>query len=701
MKKIFFEKMTIQNFLSIGKEMVIEFSEGITVITGVNKDKEGDQNGVGKSSILSALVFALYGQTCNDLKKDEIVNNIATKNCLVTLDFNVEENGNVSKYRIVRGLSPQKSQLYTDGDDSKTPSTLPKFNEKIEEILGTSLQLFKQTVIMSLDTDVRFMKLSKPERRTFVENIFNLEIIKRMNVLAKEKHSAITGEYNGLLTNKNIHTSHLSMNKSSRETFENSNKLRIQQFEDSKVQKSDMLKSEELKLLPNEPTQELIKQKYDEILSKKQSLQGLKSELSVLEGKFLDNSSTLKSTNTLLASKLSEYSRQKALADSTPPPTLTGITISEAETRIEELRGKISDLTSEIKNSQSVISKTRSVGAICLACNRPFDKDDTEKAEKQIQSETYKIEANTLRIEDYKEQIGQCKAFISYTQISETLETIKKEGSELRAKSKTLTSENEGFKQTLHEKKNDVQTVTLLIEGLQSVYDGMNEIPRKNQQIKKFREQIERDIEKIETDIKDLKTTKNPFELAMKKSEDELKETEKSLEGVSKKLDVYNIVKVILSDEGFKATIINDMIGVLNQRIAYYLKFLNAPCTIAFNSTFEDTILNDRGTEVSYFSFSGGERRRIDLSCLFAFMDMRRYKGDVVYNISFFDEILDSALSVKGSETLFVLLKERFLTYGESSHIITHKLENSKNPLVNKKIYLEKIGGLTRIERVE
>ena len=85
-------------------------------------------------------------------------------------------------------------------------------------------------------------------------------------------------------------------------------------------------------------------------------------------------------------------------------------------------------------------------------------------------------------------------------------------------------------------------------------------------------------------------------------------------------------------------------------------------------------------------SYSAGERRRIDLSTLMAFMDMRRIQGDVGFNVAFYDEVLDSALSANGTEKLFEVLNE----HGESA--LSHKKENVNN-LVTNKIQMEKTGG--------
>ena len=90
MKKVNFNKISIQNFLSIGEEVVtVEFSQGLHIITGNNKDKPDRQNAVGKSTIADALYFAIFGETLREIKKDLISNNITGGKTHVELDFSV------------------------------------------------------------------------------------------------------------------------------------------------------------------------------------------------------------------------------------------------------------------------------------------------------------------------------------------------------------------------------------------------------------------------------------------------------------------------------------------------------------------------------------------------------------------------------------------------------------------------------------
>jgi energy-coupling factor transporter ATP-binding protein EcfA2 len=94
---------------------------------------------------------------------------------------------------------------------------------------------------------------------------------------------------------------------------------------------------------------------------------------------------------------------------------------------------------------------------------------------------------------------------------------------------------------------------------------------------------------------------------------------------------------------------------------------------VTFDETFDDTIVNERGESVTYFNFSGAERKNIDLACLFAFQDIRRMQGDVKLNISFFDELLDSSFDSAGIELILSVLKDRVDSLQEAVYIITHR----------------------------
>lgn len=186
MKNVNFKKVKMLNFLSIGTTPVeIEFTPGIHLITGINKDKVDRRNGVGKSSVIESVYFAIFGQTLRELKKDLIPNNYTNSTCEVILDFDIVENNICTAYQIIRTLNPSKLFLYENGKDI-TRDTIKNTEEYIFKLLNATPSLFENCVIMSLNSSIPFMAKSKVEKRKFIESIFNLEIFSKMLSLARE-----------------------------------------------------------------------------------------------------------------------------------------------------------------------------------------------------------------------------------------------------------------------------------------------------------------------------------------------------------------------------------------------------------------------------------------------------------------------------------------------------------------------------------
>ena len=101
MNVINFNKLKIKNFLSVGEDSVdVDFTPGLHIITGINKDKLDRRNGVGKSTIADAIHFAIFGTTIRELKKENISNNLTSGTCEVNLDFCICDNDNETNYKI-------------------------------------------------------------------------------------------------------------------------------------------------------------------------------------------------------------------------------------------------------------------------------------------------------------------------------------------------------------------------------------------------------------------------------------------------------------------------------------------------------------------------------------------------------------------------------------------------------------------------
>tara|TARA_Y100000310_G_scaffold344212_1_gene455759 strand:+ start:842 stop:2668 length:1827 start_codon:yes stop_codon:yes gene_type:complete len=206
--------------------------------------------------------------------------------------------------------------------------------------------------------------------------------------------------------------------------------------------------------------------------------------------------------------------------------------------------------------------------------------------------------------------------------------------------------------------------------------------------LKKNKKEL-REVQKKETnvEIQDL-------DFKIKTKIKEVNELEESSNNIYSDLEILEIVKYILSEEGVKSFIVKKILDVLNNRLIYYLQKMDANCICRFNEYFEEEIVNEKNQECSYFNFSGAERKSIDLAMLFTFMDMRRLQGDIAYNLVIFDELLDTSLDEKGVELILNIIKERVEQHNESIYIISHRKESVKSA-TGEVIVLEKKDSIT------
>ena len=175
---IVFKKVRFKNFKSYGNawsEILLNQNQ-LTAILG--------QNGGGKSTMLDAINFALYGKSFNSAQKSKIVKKKKKKKCLVELEF--ETNG--SEYKVVRGMKPSVFEIYQNGKMITQSSSVKDYQAILEnQILKMTMKNFTQTVLVGMASFIPFMELSAVDRRTIIENILGVGILTQMNGLVKTK----------------------------------------------------------------------------------------------------------------------------------------------------------------------------------------------------------------------------------------------------------------------------------------------------------------------------------------------------------------------------------------------------------------------------------------------------------------------------------------------------------------------------------
>jgi DNA repair exonuclease SbcCD ATPase subunit len=179
---ILFKTIRWKNILSTGN-----------VFTEINLTKSTNtlivgSNGAGKSTILDALCFGLFGKPFRKINKPSLLNSINQRDGIVEIEFSI----GTKQYKVVRGLKPNIFEIYCDGILLNQDSSVRDYQEHLEKnIIKINFKSFTQVVILGSASFVPFMQLSPADRRAIIEDLLDIQIFSSMNVLVKEKMTLI------------------------------------------------------------------------------------------------------------------------------------------------------------------------------------------------------------------------------------------------------------------------------------------------------------------------------------------------------------------------------------------------------------------------------------------------------------------------------------------------------------------------------
>lgn len=219
-----FKKIKWKNFLSTGNSFTeIDLVRSpSTLITG--------ENGAGKSTMLDAICFALYGKPFRKIKKDQLINSINARDCLVEIDFEI----NGKQYKIIRGIKPNVFEIYSDGSLLNQSAAARDYQEILEKnILRMNMKSFTQIVILGSSSFVPFMQLSTAARREVLEDLLDIRIFSRMSSVLKDRTSTLKDSI--LINDKDIESenSKLKIYEKTRLQVNESRDQSIQSYRDS------------------------------------------------------------------------------------------------------------------------------------------------------------------------------------------------------------------------------------------------------------------------------------------------------------------------------------------------------------------------------------------------------------------------------------------------------------------------------------
>ncbi len=377
---ITFTTLKWKNFLSTGNAFTtVNFSESkTTLVVG--------HNGAGKSTMLDALAFALFGKAHRNISKPQLLNSINNKNCVVEVEFNVSG----SNYKIVRGIRPNIFEIWKDGTMINQSSHSKEYQKILEQnIIKLNHKSFHQIVVLGSSSFIPFMQLAAGARRDVIEDLLDINVFSKMNNILKEKNSLLkedikSTEYDLELAKEKIdlQSKYIKEVESLSNDQIESKELEIKEVNDDiqSLQTSNATFSDEIEK-SSIGLQENLKKNHN----KKQALLQYKAEFNqkistlVKETKFYEENDTcptcsqdidsdLRSTK-LSTAKTKAAEIQKALDDVGDQATIVESALDELTSTSEDIRNKTSSISSnnreivrlqgQIQNITAAITKIR------------------------------------------------------------------------------------------------------------------------------------------------------------------------------------------------------------------------------------------------------------------------------------------------------------------------------------------------------
>ena len=391
---IVFKSIEWCNFLSTGNSpnKVLLNKSPTTLIIG--------KNGEGKSTILDALCFALFGKPFRNINKNQLVNSINGKKTVVTIEFSV----NGKEYKVVRGIKPNIFEIWCNDELMNQDAAAKDYQKALEQqILRLNYKTFTQVVILGSASFVPFMQLTSYQRREVIEDILDIRIFSTMNQLLKDKANDTKSEI--LRIEQEIANAKTKVDGQS---------LLIKTLSDAKSEAIGSLLSK-------------IETNNQQILRSENSVASLVAEITSLKSRTAEKSKidaeleTAKEWKTKLASKVDQFSSQTEFFNENEncPSCSQGIPHEHKEKIIQELNSKIDventrlqDLDKMLKRLNTQLTEINDLLSEISDKNIELSTHNStvtilNKQNKELQEEIAASKADTTNVDEEKRKLKE------------------------------------------------------------------------------------------------------------------------------------------------------------------------------------------------------------------------------------------------------------------------------------------------------
>lgn len=640
------KKLSITNFLIIGKAEINLDNRGLLLVQGTNDDDSSARsNGAGKSTIIESVSWCLYGETARGEFGDSVVNEIAKKNCNVTLT--IEDGGDVYVVSRNRKCSVNKNDLllYKQIDESLvnvTEGTTKLTQELVNKIVGCSYSVFVAAIYSSQETMLNLPEMTDKQLKLIVEESAGVDRLQSAYELAISSFNDIA----------------------------NSVKKRQADIELKVGYLEDIINEINEATIGAEKHEAMLKGEIEHTLSE---INAEKMKRRVLHSK-TEIGTYNRSIENELEKKKKEISaclqkdKEKRLEINTLISLLEK-NHNKSEANYEVLKNECKRTKSELENVNSMMGKP------CSKCGKKHKKEDISDVSENL---TDKLVKGLKELKSAKEIAGSA---------SEELKVALLKREELEDESVSI------------------ENILMECDELQSLINcGLKEIDEIVKAEAKLKE-LECKIDKLNKDLecnpyidilKSKKEKRSSLEIAINRSKEELLTLEQE------ESDML-LVAEVFSRGGVRAHVLDTVTPFLNEKTAEYLGTLSDGNISAVWSTLSKTskgelrekfsidVEKQNGSK-SFKGLSGGEKRKVRLSTAMALCDLVASRATKPIEFQFYDEV-DHALDEAGLERLMTILEKRGKEKG-TVLIISH---NSLNDWGADSITVVNKGGVSEV----
>ena len=415
---IHFKSVSYKNFLSTGNtpNVILLDRTPSALITG--------QNGAGKSTILDAICFGLFGKPYRNINKPQLMNTVNEKNMVVEINFSV----NNTQFRVVRGEKPKIFEIYRNDVLIEHDAAIKDYQLRLEEILGLNYKAFTQIVILGSARYQSFMDLSTNDRRTIIEEILDITVFSKMNAILKTRM-----QNNDLDIKENNYQKDIINTKISGQKGLIKSLLNRSKESDEKIQEQKSKAEAEKTLLEKKVAaydSEINTKIYEdiallkaELAEKKYEAKQLASTAKEIEGKkkFYETESNCHTCGQEIAEEiktdqLKSLSEQRQSLVSDAPRIKTAI--EEYENRIRHASDIEKDVTALIDEKRNVVSEIKTQQKIIENLQNQhagIDGQELEEAKadlQEMQEEFKMLEKESINLSEQSHHLEICKILL-------------------------------------------------------------------------------------------------------------------------------------------------------------------------------------------------------------------------------------------------------------------------------------------------